>query len=183
MIADSSQDMAAFLAETPNKSEDEPPEPMQTQSVERGNDYLILVIDGVRYQKNVADLALLSRYGALDDQLETFEFQREEVARRLKLEEERTDVEPENRDGAKPLATVTRESIELNAQELQKLSEKLPTRKRIRTPQKNSPTRAASSRASELRIISRRRGPSSKRRSRPRKNSGKPCKRCRSRTI
>ena len=125
MIADSSQDMAAFLAETPNKSEDEPPEPMQTQSVERGNDYLILVIDGVRYQKNVADLALLSRYGALDDQLETFEFQREEVARRLKLEEERTDVEPENRDGAKPLATVTRESIELNAQELQKLSEKL----------------------------------------------------------
>lgn len=123
MIADSQRDLNAFLSAIP--------EP--TQNVDLINEeqaafkkaFVVLNVDGTRYQKSLADLDLLSKYGNLESQQEALAIQKEEIERRLKQEEERTDMVAEERDNAKPLATVSREDLTAQSKEIRELSDKM----------------------------------------------------------
>ncbi len=120
MIADSQQDFDAFLNATPVLDET-----VTDPNAEFGNDHVVLYVDGVRYQKPLADLDLLARYGDLDSQRDALAIQKEEIARRLKLEADRDDVADAEKDAAKPLATTSREDLIAQGEELRKLSEKM----------------------------------------------------------
>ncbi|MBR4752361.1 MAG: cytochrome c biogenesis protein CcsA [Thermoguttaceae bacterium] len=133
MIADSQQDFQAFQNAIPQRVEGSADEPQDA--------LVVLSVDGVVYQKKLADLALLSRYVDLDSQTETLTIQRDEISRRLKQEEERSDVAPDERDGAKPLATVTREEILRQTNELRELSDKLTQSADAATDPLSSPER------------------------------------------
>lgn len=118
LIADSQQDFEAFQNALPERVE-------PAEDDEFANALVLLYVDGVRFQKSLADLTLLSRYGGADSLSETFLFQREEIARRLQQEQERADVDPEERGDAKPLQTITQDDLAAQAEELRELRAKL----------------------------------------------------------
>lgn len=126
MIADSQRDYEAFKLAVPDP--DDPnlaPIAPDDENADLANAFVVLVVDGKRYQKRLVDLAMLASYGDLDSQNVVLAVQREEIARRLKQEEERTDVSEEERDSAKPLSTVTRDDLTAQTKELRELSSKM----------------------------------------------------------
>ena len=125
MIADSQRDVEAFLQTAPEKQEPDAKSTERPNDEKRANNYVVLLLDGVRYQINLADVVGLERYGDLESQRETLSLQKGEIERRLQQEIDRTDVSAEEKDSAKPLATTSRDDLVRQTGELRELSAKM----------------------------------------------------------
>lgn len=114
VLADSNAELEALARLAPEKADAE----------NAATDCVVLSVDGKRYQISLSDLAPLSRSGDPTEQRIPLETQRDEIARRLKIERDRAADSAFDASKEKPLQTVAEEELVASNKTLGELSAK-----------------------------------------------------------